>query len=65
MRGVSAALQRYKALMDSLDRFAQAMEDAHAASLRDGTPADSAYVDFALANPSAYRLMFDVSQPTA
>ncbi|HXI48302.1 MAG TPA: TetR/AcrR family transcriptional regulator [Steroidobacteraceae bacterium] len=41
--------------------FAAAMEAA-----RTGTKKHSgnAYLDFALANPAAYRLMFDVSQPT-
>ncbi|HEV7358502.1 MAG TPA: TetR/AcrR family transcriptional regulator [Steroidobacteraceae bacterium] len=40
-------------------RFATAMESARAKP-RSG----NAYLDFALANPAAYRLMFDVSQPT-
>jgi AcrR family transcriptional regulator len=45
----------------AFNRFAAAMESA-----ADGTKKESgiAYLDFALANPSAYRLMFDVSQPT-
>jgi AcrR family transcriptional regulator len=45
----------------AFNRFAAAMESA-----TDGSKAESgnAYVDFALANPAAYRLMFDVSQPT-
>ena len=45
----------------AFNRFAAAMEAAG-----DGTKKESgnAYLDFALANPSAYRLMFDVSQPT-
>jgi AcrR family transcriptional regulator len=40
-------------------RFAVAMESARAKPR-----AGNAYLDFALANPAAYRLMFDVSQPT-
>jgi len=45
----------------AFNRFAAAMEAA-----RTGTKKQSgdAYLDFALANPAAYRLMFDVSQPT-
>ena len=45
----------------AFNRFALAMESA-----KDGSKAQSgnAYLDFALANPAAYRLMFDVSQPT-
>jgi AcrR family transcriptional regulator len=42
-------------------RFAAAMESSRqSAKGRSG----NAYVDFALAHPAAYRLMFDVSQPT-
>ena len=43
----------------AFNRFAAAMESARA-QRRSGNP----YLDFALANPAAYRLMFDVSQPT-
>jgi AcrR family transcriptional regulator len=43
----------------AFNRFATAMESARA-KRRSGNP----YLDFALANPAAYRLMFDVSQPT-
>ena len=43
----------------AFNRFAAAMESARAKP-RSG----NAYLDFALANPAAYRLMFDVSQPT-
>lgn len=45
----------------AFNRFAQAMEAAR------GHPqprSGNAYLDFALANPASYRLMFDVSQPT-
>src|SRR3954454_11523666 len=45
----------------AFDGFAQAMEAAHAAFLEHGRAADSAYVDFALDNPAAYKLMFDVN----
>ena len=45
----------------AFNRFAAAMESARQnSSARSG----NAYVDFALAHPAAYRLMFDVSQPT-
>jgi AcrR family transcriptional regulator len=43
----------------AFNRFAVAMESARAKP-RSG----NAYLDFALAHPAAYRLMFDVSQPT-
>lgn len=44
----------------AFDRFAQALEGA---SGGDGHGAADAYVAFALGNPDAYRLMFDVTQP--
>jgi AcrR family transcriptional regulator len=45
----------------AFSRFAAAMESARQdAKARPG----NAYVDFALGHPAAYRLMFDVSQPT-
>jgi len=45
----------------AFNRFAAAMETASdTAKPQSG----NAYLDFALANPAAYRLMFDVSQPT-
>jgi AcrR family transcriptional regulator len=45
----------------AFNQFAAAMEAARqTAKARSG----SAYVEFALAHPAAYRLMFDVSQPT-
>jgi AcrR family transcriptional regulator len=47
--------------MRAFTRFAEAMESARAhPQPRSG----NAYLDFALANPASYRLMFDVSQPT-
>jgi len=45
----------------AFNRFAVAMEAAGAGSKKQS---GNAYLDFALANPAAYRLMFDVSQPT-
>lgn len=45
----------------AFNQFAAAMESARQnPKARSG----NAYVDFALAHPAAYRLMFDVSQPT-
>jgi len=45
----------------AFNRFAAAMETARTGpSPRSG----NAYLEFALANPASYRLMFDVSQPT-
>lgn len=45
----------------AFNQFAAAMESARQnPKARSGNP----YVDFALAHPAAYRLMFDVSQPT-
>jgi AcrR family transcriptional regulator len=43
----------------AFNRFAAAME-----SVRARRQPGNSYLDFALANPAAYRLMFDVSQPT-
>ncbi len=50
----------------AFNRFAEAMEEARA-RLREvsGGEPGNAYLDFALANPAAYRMMFDVNQPTA
>jgi AcrR family transcriptional regulator len=50
----------------AFNRFAEAMEKAEAGMRRTGggQPA-AAYIDFALSNPAAYRMMFDTSQPTA
>lgn len=44
----------------AFNRFAAAMEAARQTKGRPG----NAYVEFALAHPAAYRMMFDVSQPT-
>jgi AcrR family transcriptional regulator len=59
----------------AFNRFAAAMENSAGRSLakralkskskKSGLEApENAYLDFALGNPAAYRLMFDVSQPT-
>jgi AcrR family transcriptional regulator len=46
--------------------FAEAMEVAEAgAKKKKGAFTGSAYVNWALSNPAAYRLMFDTQQPTA
>jgi AcrR family transcriptional regulator len=45
----------------AFSRFAQAMEAARG---RPQPRSGNAYLDFALANPASYRLMFDISQPT-
>lgn len=47
----------------AFDRFAAVMERADAEMPRTGR-GGAAYLDFALGNPAAYRLMFDVNQPT-
>jgi len=47
-------------------RFGAAMEAAEEARRSGGlAQAENAYIDFALQNPAAYRLMFDTHQPTA
>ena len=51
----------------AFSRFAGTMEQATARLMKGGPhgqPGDT-YLDFALANPAAYRMMFDVNQPTA
>jgi AcrR family transcriptional regulator len=56
----------------AFNRFAEAMEEARdqmekagrTRSARDGEPGN-AYLDFARGAPNAYRMMFDVNQPTA
>jgi AcrR family transcriptional regulator len=53
----------------AFDRHAQALEAARAAPASDAnaraTAIGAAYVRFALENPEAYRLMFDIRQPSA
>ena len=47
-------------------RFAEAMEEAETKrSVRKTAFTGVLYVDWAMANPAAYRLMFDTQQPTA
>ena len=49
----------------AFNRFADAMEQAQARLRRKGGhQPDPAYLDFALANRAAYRMMFDTDQPT-
>jgi AcrR family transcriptional regulator len=48
----------------AFDRFAQAMEAAQRQAQEDFHYAGEAYVEWALAHPHAYKLMFDVNQPT-
>jgi AcrR family transcriptional regulator len=45
----------------AFNQFAAAMESARQTS---NARSGNAYIEFALAHPAAYRLMFDVSQPT-
>jgi AcrR family transcriptional regulator len=47
--------------MRAFNRFAEAMETART---QPQPRSGNAYLDFALANPASYRLMFDVTQPT-
>jgi AcrR family transcriptional regulator len=47
--------------MRAFNQFAEAMETARS---QPQPRSGNAYLDFALANPASYRLMFDVSQPT-
>ena len=51
----------------AFERFAAALEEANAASRHDqanrGRAIGKAYLHFAFANPEAYKLMFDLSQP--
>ncbi|HXA38042.1 MAG TPA: TetR/AcrR family transcriptional regulator [Phenylobacterium sp.] len=51
---------------NGLSRFAEALETARATAQGAraiGSAVGEAYVDFALSNPHAYKLMFDVNQP--
>jgi AcrR family transcriptional regulator len=52
----------------AFDRHAQALEHAYAENAGDPTTRAlailDAYVDFAMRNPEAYKLMFDIYQPT-
>ncbi len=47
-------------------RFADAMEKAEAAARKKGGgPPGEPYIDWALKHPAAYRMIFDISQPTS
>lgn len=50
----------------AFNRFAEAMEKSEGAMRKKGggQPGD-AYIDWALKNPAAYRMIFDTSQPTS
>jgi AcrR family transcriptional regulator len=51
---------------DAFNRFSDALEKAFASgsdAFARGRAVGNAYLDFALKNPDAYRLMFDMSQP--
>jgi AcrR family transcriptional regulator len=48
----------------AFDRFAQAMEQASQGDQSRWKYPGQSYVDWALAHPQAYKLMFDVNQPT-
>ena len=50
----------------AFNRFAEAMEKAEAATRKKGggQPGEP-YIDWALKNPAAYRMIFDTSQPTS
>ncbi|MGH7017782.1 MAG: TetR/AcrR family transcriptional regulator [Caulobacteraceae bacterium] len=52
----------------SYNRFAEALEEAYAANAADPARASEAvgraYVDFAFSHPEAYKLMFDIRQPS-
>src|SRR3954470_16452062 len=48
----------------AFDRFAQAMEGAQQGGHVEHDYPGQTYVEWALAHPHAYKLMFDVNQPT-
>jgi AcrR family transcriptional regulator len=48
----------------AFDRFAQAMESAHHDDPEQYAYPGQAYVEWALTHPHAYKLMYDVNQPT-
>jgi AcrR family transcriptional regulator len=60
------AFNQFAAAMESARMESARMESARMESVRQTSKAGSgnAYIEFALAHPAAYRLMFDVSQPT-
>jgi AcrR family transcriptional regulator len=60
------AFDRFSAAMEAADRKVQVRhrKPTRAAKGTADRGGDNAYLEFALGNPAAYRLMFDVSQPT-
>jgi AcrR family transcriptional regulator len=59
------AFTRFAAAMEISDRQSLAKRALKTNNKKPGVNApENAYLDFALGNPAAYRLMFDVSQPT-
>lgn len=49
----------------AFNRFAEAMEKSEAASRKKGGVPGEPYIDWALKNPAAYRMIFDTNQPTS
>lgn len=49
----------------AFNRFAEAMEKSKTASQKKGGQQGEPYLDWALRNPAAYRMIFDTSQPTS
>jgi len=61
------AFNRFAATMEAAIEAGEKLRDEPERHLAHAAAAEapgSAYLDFALSNPAAYRLMFDVSQPT-
>jgi len=58
------AFNRFAAAMEIAAERIEKSRDNPAKRFAEGEAAGSTYLDFALSNPAAYRLMFDVSQPT-
>jgi AcrR family transcriptional regulator len=60
------AFNRFAAAMENAGRTAEKPRrgPARKSAIGRSEAPGNAYLDFALANPAAYRLMFDVSQPT-
>jgi AcrR family transcriptional regulator len=61
----SRAFNRFAAAMEIADGQSSAKRSTKSKNKKPGLGApENAYLNFALDNPAAYRLMFDVSQPT-
>jgi AcrR family transcriptional regulator len=61
------AFNRFAAAMEIAERKTAKPQRKSAGNLpkrQNGKSPGNAYIDFALGNPAAYRMMFDVSQPT-